>query len=322
MAGAVTRLRNLGVDEEELCRKIAAATVSAYAEIEAAPKDTLTADVDLVSGGVRLLDSDGHPVEISGPTTRKLAELVPKVILEWLSELDRARIATIAAPLYLQLVDGVLARKEGSTWLLACPQFPAVLPAAEQMPGEELSEEQHLSVVVLGGRPAPARPGVVVSRSHPALILRLLEAEVPEVASGQVVVKAVARDPGRRSKIAVSTSDPAIDPQGACIGPHGIRHRALMERLGREQLQFVLFDDNAEQFISNSLAPARPIHMELLHESRTARVTVTEDELPSAIGRAGENARLAARLTGWKIDIHTPSSPSSPPSSAGAEGPS
>lgn len=306
IASAVARLSDVGVALDELKEKIAGATVNAYADLSGLDPQGLKATVDLSSGGVRIFDQSGHPMVLSSGETRRLAALVPKIILQWLEEIERARLTAIAMPLYLHLVDGVLERKEGSTWLLKCPQFPAVLPSTEQMPGENLSEDAHLSVVVLGSRPAPARPGIVVSRSHPALILRLLEAEIPEIATGKVAVNAIAREAGRRTKIAVSSKDPAIDPQGACIGPHGIRHRALMQRLGDEQLQFVPFDQDISTFIKNAIAPAHPISTDLNFTARKAVLTVPRDELPAAIGRSGENARLAARLTGWTIDIHTP----------------
>jgi N utilization substance protein A len=158
-------------------------------------------------------------------------------------------------------------------------------------------------VVILEGRRRARDAVVVASRSHPQLVRLLLEQEVPELGRGQITIRAIAREAGRRTKVAVEAIDPDIDPQGACIGPHGIRHRAITSQLGAEQLQVVRFDSDPARYVANALIPAPVVGVELDVESRTAHVTVDPAKLSLAIGRGGENARLAARLTGWRIDI-------------------
>jgi N utilization substance protein A len=145
---------------------------------------------------------------------------------------------------------------------------------------------------------------VVVSRSHPLLVQRLMEQEVPELQSGQVVIRGIARDPGKRTKVAVDAPDGDIDPQGACIGPRGVRQRAVTSELGEEQVQIVAWAADPATYVANALIPATAKAVELDEDSRTAHVAVPSDQLSLAIGRAGENARLAARLSGWRIDIH------------------
>ena len=178
-----------------------------------------------------------------------------------------------------------------------------VLPPEEQAAGEELTPRQHLKVVILEGRRRAREAVVVASRSHPQLVRLLLEQEVPELGRGQVIIRAIAREAGRRTKVAVEAVDPDIDPQGACIGPHGIRHRAVTSQLGAEQLQVVRFDPDPAHYVANALIPAPVVSVDLDLETRTAHVCVDPAKLSLAIGRGGENARLAARLTGWRIDI-------------------
>jgi N utilization substance protein A len=145
-----------------------------------------------------------------------------------------------------------------------------------------------------------------VSRSHPQLLRLLLEQEVPEVANGQVVVRGIVREAGRRSKVAVEAADPAVDARGACIGPRGIRHQAITSELGDEQVQIVLWSEDPATYIANALAPATVLRVDLDDASRTARATVESDQLSLAIGRGGDNARLVARLCGWRIDVVAP----------------
>jgi N utilization substance protein A len=178
-----------------------------------------------------------------------------------------------------------------------------MLPPEEQIPGERLAVRDHIKVVIVEGRRKGPDAVVVVSRSHPQLVQRLMEQEVPELQSGQVVIRAIARDPGRRTKVAVDAPDGDVDPQGACIGRNGVRQRAVTSELGEEQVQIVAWSADPSTFVMNSLIPASARSVELDLESRTAHISVASDQLSLAIGRGGENARLAARLTGWRIDI-------------------
>jgi N utilization substance protein A len=177
------------------------------------------------------------------------------------------------------------------------------MPQDEQIPGEQLRVGRPVTVVVLEPKSRPRQAQVRVSRASRVFVLRLLEAEVPEIAAGAVQVRAVAREPGLRTKIAVSSQEPGIDPVGACVGPKGVRHRSLLAELGAEHVDIVPWDPDAERFVAGALGPATVASVTIDAETRTAHVRVPRDQLSLAIGRDGQNARLAAKLTGWRVDI-------------------
>jgi N utilization substance protein A len=187
-------------------------------------------------------------------------------------------------------------------WLRA-GRLPVLLPPEEQLPNEKLERSHHLKVLVIDARRRGRDAVAVGSRSHPDLLRRLLEQEVPELASGHVTVRAMVREPGRRSKVAVEAVQPGVDPVGACIGPKGVRIRAVVGELGEEQVQVIGWSADAAVYVANALQPATVRSVELDEENRTAHVVVPDSQLSLAIGRSGENARLAARLTRWRIDI-------------------
>jgi len=146
-------------------------------------------------------------------------------------------------------------------------------------------------------------PGIILSRSHPALVQKLFEIEVPEIFAGTVEIKAMAREAGSRTKIAVSSSEEGIDPIGSCVGQKGTRVQAVIDELGGEKIDIIEWNDDSARFISNALSPAKVLRAELDEEKREARVFVPTDQLSLAIGKQGQNVRLAAKLTGWKIDV-------------------
>jgi N utilization substance protein A len=228
---------------------------------------------------------------------------VRAAVAERVEASQRNRVLGEAAARHGQLVDAIVERPAGQGWYVDAGGVPGLLPAEERIPGEQLERHQHLKVVVLEGRARHHDAVLVVSRSHPLLLHRLLEQEVPELQSGQVVIRGVARDPGRRSKVAVEAPSGDIDPQGACIGPRGVRQRAVTSELATEQVQIVAWSPDREQYVKNALIPANVDAVNLDDDSKTAHVMVAPEQLSLAIGRGGENARLAAKLTGWRIDI-------------------
>ena len=240
---------------------------------------------------------------------RQAAAAVRAAVAGRVEEASRKRVLDAAAAHHGQLVDAIPERQSGVSWYVDARGFPGLLPPEEQMQGERLERGRHIKVVVLEGRRRVHDAVVVVSRSHPLLVQRLLEQEVPELLKGQVVIRGMAREAGRRTKVAVEAPAGDIDPQGACIGPKGVRQRAVTSELGEEQVQIVAWSPDPSAFVANSLIPATVTDVTLDELSRTARVTVPADQLSLAIGRAGENARLAARLTGWRIDIAAPGDP-------------
>jgi len=179
----------------------------------------------------------------------------------------------------------------------------AILSVSEQVPGETLTEGQHVKVYLVEVRRSTRGPQVLVSRTHPNLVKRLFELEVPEIFDGVVEVKGIAREAGSRTKMAVWSSDENIDPIGACVGPKGQRVAAIVEELRGEKIDIIKYSEDPAQFIAAALAPADVVDVQLADEGKSCRVIVPDDQLSLAIGKEGQNARLAAHLTGYKIDI-------------------
>jgi len=184
--------------------------------------------------------------------------------------------------------------------------FEAVMPPSEQVPGETYTHGARLRAFVVSVRRTPKGPSVTVSRTHPDLVRSLFALEVPEVADGTVQIMAMAREAGHRSKVAVRATRSGVNPKGACIGPMGARVRAVMTELHGEKIDIVDWDDDPAQFVANALSPARVVSVTVVDAAaRAARVVVPDFQLSLAIGKEGQNARLAARLTGWRIDIRS-----------------
>ena len=297
------------VTEDQIRTAVERAVVDTYRRLTGDEAD-VRALVDLRGARWELFrDVDGVetriPVE-NAEFPRLAAAAVRTAVAELVDEATRQRVLGAAAARHGQLVDAIVERPAGQGWYVDAAGIPGLLPAEERIPGEQLERRQHLKVVILEGRSRTHDAVLVVSRSHPLLLHRLLEQEVPELQSGQVVVRGIARDPGRRSKVAVEAPGGDIDPQGACIGPRGVRQRAVTSELGTEQVQIVAWAPDREQYVKNALIPAAVDGVDLDEETHTAHVTVAPSQLSLAIGRGGENARLAAKLTGWRIDIAAP----------------
>jgi len=291
-----------GVDLEELADIVAAAIHDIYARLHADARGVRVL-VDLRRGIQELRRGDEVLPPLRGDAARQAANAVRAAVVERLRSAGVERILAEATMRRGELIDTIVERRAGSLWILRAGETEVVLPPEEQAGDEQLEISRHLKVIVLDGRKRGESAVLVASRSHPQLLRLLLEQEVPELSSGQVVIRGIAREAGRRSKVAVDTTDFDIDPQGACIGPRGIRHRAVTAELGGEQVQIVRWSDDPAELVANSLIPATVLAVALDDETRTASVRVEAGQLSLAIGRGGENARLAARLTGWRIDI-------------------
>lgn len=180
----------------------------------------------------------------------------------------------------------------------------AVLPKTEQVPGEVFTEGDITKIFVVDVKESTKGPKIMISRTHPGLVRRLFETEVPEIFDGTIEIKSVSREAGSRTKIAVLSKDEDVDPVGACIGPRGQRVSNIVDALGGEKIDIVKYSDNAADFVAASLAPSDVVSVEILDENaKSCRATVPDDQLSLAIGNKGQNVRLAAKLTSWKIDI-------------------
>jgi N utilization substance protein A len=223
------------------------------------------------------------------------------------------------------LVTGVIqaheSRAEKGIVTVDLGKIEAMLPAAEQVPGERYEHGQRIKCVVVHVVKGFRGPQITLSRSHPNLVKRLFALEVPEIADGTVEIAAIAREAGHRTKIAVRSAVPGVNAKGACIGPMGQRVRAVMSELHGEKIDIIDWSDDPATFVGNALSPAKALRVEVVDAAnRAARVTVPDFQLSLAIGREGQNARLAARLTGWRIDIR-PDTPAGDGSSGPAGAP-
>jgi N utilization substance protein A len=234
---------------------------------------------------------------------RIAAQTAKQVILQRLHEAEHSAIFEEYAGKSGDIVSGVIQRIEPRQVMIDLGRVEAVLPSNEQMPNERYRVGQRLKVYMVEVAKTPRGPRVVVSRSHPELLKRLFELEVPEVSTGVVEIKSVAREAGFRSKVAVTARQPGIDPVGCCVGLRGIRIQNIVSELSGEKIDVVLWNADPFAFIASSLSPAQIVAVELNKTDGQATVIVPDRQLSLAIGKEGQNARLAAKLTGWRIDI-------------------
>ncbi|HSW10954.1 MAG TPA: transcription termination factor NusA [Bacillota bacterium] len=238
---------------------------------------------------------------------RIAAQTAKQVVVQRIREAERGVILEEFASREGDIVTAVVQRHEQKSVILDLGRTETTLSPAEQMPNERYRHGERLKVYVVEARPGQKGPDIVVSRTHPGLIKRLLEFEVPEIHDGVVEIKAIAREPGSRAKVAVWSRDENVDPVGACVGTRGSRVQAVVNELRGEKIDIVRWDPIIEAFVAKALSPATATGVELSPAAKTARVVVPDHQLSLAIGREGQNARLAAKLTGWRIDIRSES---------------
>ncbi|MDP6127181.1 MAG: transcription termination factor NusA [Dehalococcoidales bacterium] len=238
---------------------------------------------------------------------RIAAQTAKQVILQRLHEAEHSAIFEEYAGREGDIVTGLVQRMEPRQILVDLGRTEAILPAAEQVPGERYRVGQRLKVGILEVVRTSKGPRVIVTRSHPELLRRLFKMEIPEIFNGTVALESVAREAGYRSKVAVSASQEGIDPVGCCVGLRGIRIQNIVNELNGEKIDVVMWDQDASAFIANALSPAQILNVALSTEDGVATVIVPDRQLSLAIGREGQNVRLAAKLTGWRIDIKSAS---------------
>jgi N utilization substance protein A len=236
---------------------------------------------------------------------RIAAQTAKQVVMQRIREAEREMVYDEFSARLGEVVSGEVQRRDGRNVYVALGRVEAVLPVGEQIPGESYRFGQRLKVYVLDVKKTAKSPQIYVSRTHPALVTRLFELEVPEVYEGIVEIKSVAREAGARSKVAVSSNDPQVDPVGACVGHHGARVQAIVDELRGEKVDIVRHNDEIKEYLKSALSPARVKDVVLHEDSRSATIIAPDDQLSLAIGRRGQNVRLAAQLTGWKIDIRS-----------------
>ena len=232
-----------------------------------------------------------------------------QVIIQGLREAERGMVYDEFNSKQHEILTGVVTRIDPRTNAVSLrigtgtESTEALLLSGEQVPGEELHEGQMVKVYLVEVRRSTRGPQVLISRTHPGLVKRLFELEVPEIYDGTVEIRSIAREAGNRTKIAVWSEDENVDPIGACVGPRGQRVNAIVDELRGEKIDIIKYSEDPAEFIAAALAPADVVSVQLSDEGKACRVTVPADQLSLAIGKEGQNARLAARLTGYKIDI-------------------
>jgi N utilization substance protein A len=260
--------------------------------------------VDRVSGDISV-NRQGSTVPLS-VMGRIGAQTVKQVMIQLIRQDERGSIYEEFKDRVGTIVTGTIARFEGSTMIVTLGRAEGIMPRSEQIPGEQHQVGERIQALIMEVRDTPSAVKIILSRSHPELIRRLFEREVPEVGERTIEIKALAREPGHRTKIAVSSIDSKVDAVGACVGVRGSRIKNIVDELGGEKIDIVRWNESSQILIGNALKPAEVTEVALCFELGRATVVVNEDQLSLAIGKRGQNVRLAARLTGWDVDILTP----------------
>ena len=272
--------------------------------VEDSEKEITVADAQSIKKGAELGDEVAAAEPLPHNASRIAAQTAKQVVLQRLREAERELLFQEFQQHEGDIVSGVIEQAEpGRAITLDLGRAQAILPFEEQAPTERYRKGQRTKVYLMSVRNTPRGPEILVSRSHKNMLKRLFEIEVPEVYNGVVEIKAIAREAGFRSKVAVSATQAGIDPVGSCIGIRGNRIQSIVNELQGEKIDIVSWDEDAKAFISNALSPSEPVHVELMEEDQSAIVVVPDRQLSLAIGKEGQNTRLAARLTGWRLDI-------------------
>ncbi|WP_018132520.1 transcription termination factor NusA [Effusibacillus pohliae] len=238
---------------------------------------------------------------------RIAAQTAKQVVTQRIREAERGLIYSEFIDREEDIVTGVVQRQDARNYYVDLGKVEAVLPFAEVIPGEKFKQNDRIKTYITKVEKTTKGPQVLVSRTHPGLLKRLFELEVPEIYEGVVEIKSVSREAGQRSKIAVHTKNPDVDPVGACVGPRGARVQAIVNELKGEKIDIVRWSSDLAEFVANSLSPAKVVKVDVEESEKVARVVVPDYQLSLAIGKEGQNARLAAKLTGCKIDIKSES---------------
>lgn len=307
--------RDRSIDREHLIRDLEMAMISAARKhFDSLDTDEFGCEMDRLSGKIsiwrNLFDEEGEvvgrediPIESLG---RIPAQTAKQVMIQKFREDERNSLMEEFAKRQGEIATGTVTRQEGPALIVQVDRAEAFMPKSEQIPGEMFKPGDRIRCLVLDVRDGGSQVKIILSRANPDFIRRLFEAEVPEVAERVIEIKALAREPGQRCKVAVASVDSKVDAKGACIGVRGSRIRNIVDEVNGEKIDIVLWNESSQVLISNAVRPAAVDEVSLCFELGRATIIVREDQLSLAIGKRGQNVRLAARLTGWDIDILTP----------------
>lgn len=315
--------REKGISFQSVVEALEQAFAAAYKRSPEAEGDEARAEIDRKTGDIKIFAQEVEEIEDSGEFRvvkeweagssdfgfgRIAAQTVKQVIQQRIREAERELTYGEYSGREGDIVTAIVQQADPRYVLLDLGKgVEALLPQAEQVPGERYDHGSRVKAYIVEVRRSPRGPQIICSRTHPNLIRKLFELEVPEISDGIVEIKQVAREPGHRSKIAVASNDRNVDPTGACVGPRGSRVRMVVNELRGEKVDIIAWSENPQEFVANALSPAKVKEVRTDAESQTAVVVVPDFQLSLAIGKEGQNARLAARLTGWRIDIKSES---------------
>ncbi len=268
-------------------------------------KHILIEEAKKIKKGIKVGDELEISLKSEKDYGRIAAQTAKQVILQKIREAERETILSEYRAKEGEIVSGIVQRVEGRNVFVDIGKTLGILPKEEQVYGEFYKPGQRFKFYLLEVQETPRGPAVILSRAYPKLISKLFELEVPEISQGQVVIRSIAREPGSRSKIAVESKEEGVDPIGSTVGQRGTRVMTVINELGGEKVDIIEYSDDPEKFISNALSPAKVLEVKVMKKNK-ALCLVPEDQLSLAIGKAGQNVRLAAKLTGWKIDIRMP----------------
>src|SRR5712671_3167684 len=297
--------RDKNIEREQVYTDVEQAIASALRK-QFNTEDTSEFAVSLERGTGDINVSRGGEIIPLSALGRIAAQTAKQVMIQLIRQDERGSIYEEFKDRVGTIVTGTIARFEGGTMIINLGRVEGIMPRSEQIPGENHQQGERIQALILEVRDTPAAVKIILSRSHPELIRRLFEREVPEVGERTIELKALAREPGHRTKIAVSSIDSKVDAVGACVGVRGSRIKNIVDELGGEKIDIVRWNESSQILIGNALKPAEVTEVALCFELGRATVVVNDDQLSLAIGKRGQNVRLAARLTGWDIDILTP----------------
>jgi N utilization substance protein A len=295
--------RDKNIDKEIVFEGIEAALVSAAKKHYGEEAD-IVVNIDREDGSIRATHN-GRELDSEETVGRIGAQTAKQVMIQKIREAERDALFDEYTELVGHMVSGVIQRYEGGAATVQLANVEAILPRGEQIPGETHHVNERVRTTVFEVRKSGSRVKVILSRARPQLVQRLFEQEIPEIADGVIQIRAMAREPGYRSKVAVSSSDPRVDCVGACVGVRGNRIKNIVDELAGERIDIVRWDENLEVLIPNALQPAEVEQVILCKMLGRGIVLVREDQLSLAIGRRGQNVRLASKLSGWDIEIMT-----------------
>lgn len=261
-------------------------------------EDARKENPDVAAGGEFLIE-----LEAKTDFGRIAAQTAKQVIIQRIREAERETVFEEYKDKEGQVLSGIVQRLERGAVFVDIGRTAGVIFPEEQIPGERYRLGQRIRILLLSVQKEARGPSIILSRAHPKMLSQLFALEVPEISSGAVQIKSIAREAGSRSKIAVASSEEGVDPIGSCVGQRGTRVQAVINELGGEKIDIIEWSEYPEKFIANALAPAKVLAVELNQTQETAQVKVPEDQLSLAIGKRGQNVRLAAKLTEWKIDV-------------------